>query len=204
MNTINIMKYFKYFAYLAILSSWITILISIHYNPWFNLARNPLSDLGGGNLLYGHPSPKYPFIYNFGMIMTGSFMILFGTYIIYISRNKIENSGGTIFSISGLFLILIGIYNEGTYPHDFVSIWFFIIASISIFFIGISILTMKNYKYGLTLTLLPIISWLIYAIFNIKSGAEGEILGILVIQTSVLLYLSNVNRYRSNKEINIY
>jgi len=109
MNTINIMKYFKYFAYLAILSSWITILISIHYNPWFNLARNPLSDLGGGNLLYGHPSPKYPFIYNFGMIMTGSFMILFGTYIIYISKNKIENSGGTIFSISGLFLILIGI-----------------------------------------------------------------------------------------------
>ncbi|MGC9134750.1 DUF998 domain-containing protein [Caldisphaera sp.] len=200
MDRFNTMiKYFKYFSYLAILSSWITILISVYFNPWFKLTRNALSDLGGGNLLSGHPPPKYPFIYNYGMIITGLFMILFSIYIIYVSRNKIENSGGTIFSISGLFLILIGIYHEGTYPHDFVSMWFYIITSFSIFFIGISILAIKNYKYGLTLTLLPIISWLIYAFADFKSGAEGEIFGIIVIQISVIIYLANLRHYKFNR-----
>ncbi|MGP6207211.1 DUF998 domain-containing protein [Cuniculiplasma sp. SKW3] len=107
---------------LAIMSAWITIGVAIWLNPWFKITSNALSDLGGGNLKNnGHPSPTYPFVYNYGLIVTGILIGAFSISMIREIKNKIEIVGFSFFIIGGLFLALIGIYHEGTYPHDFVS-----------------------------------------------------------------------------------
>ncbi|MGC8566696.1 MAG: DUF998 domain-containing protein [Caldisphaera sp.] len=190
-SKVRIPKLIKLFSIFAIISSWITIFLSISLNPWFKVNKNALSDLGGGSYINGHPPPRFPFVYNIGMIITGSLIIIFSILIAYYSRNKIEAIGGSYFSVSGIFLILIGIYHEGTYPHVFVSLWFFIIASISIFIIGLSLIGIKT-KYGTFLAIFPILIWIVYAFIPFTSVAEGEIYGILAIEISVLLYLKTL------------
>ncbi|WP_297214883.1 DUF998 domain-containing protein [Thermoplasma sp.] len=175
---------------LAIISAWITILASIMFNPWFSVTHNALSDLGGGNLVQnGHPAPTFPFIYNDGMILTGLFIGVFSSFGILYSKNKVETSGLSFFIISGLFLALIGIYHEGTYPHNFVSIWFFILSSISFFTISLSRVMTKNYRSGLSSIIIIMVSWFIEHAVKWGSVAESEIFGIIVIDLIVIIYV---------------
>ena len=187
------------FGLLAIAFAWITIFLAISLNPWFRVNSNALSDLGGGNFQNnGHPSPSYPFVYNYGLIITGILIGLFSISMLHKIENKIEIAGFSFFIIGGLFLSLIGIYHEGTYPHDFVSIWFFIISSISFFVIGIGYLSQKYYKFGALLTGINLLSWIAYVVIPWQSVAEDEIFGVLVIDILVLLSLYNfLNRTRS-------
>ncbi len=181
---------------LAIVSAWVTIGVSIYINPWFRVTNNALSDLGGGNLLLnGHPAPTDPWVYNYGLIITGIIIALFSLSIIYKSSRKIENMGLSFFIISGLFLALIGYYHEGTYPHGFVSIWFFILASISYLTIGISLLS-KSGKFGTVIVLLIIASWIIYSVVNWQSVAEGEIFGVAVIDLAVVFHLLSMKKWK--------
>jgi len=178
------------FSIIAIISAWLTIFIAIHFNPWFSVTKNALSDLGGGNMINNnHPAPLYPYIYNYGMIITGFFLFLFSSMVIMNSKNKIEITGSSFFMISGLFLALIGIYHEGTYPHDFVSIWFFILASISYFAIGISLIINKFFK-GYIIIIILILSWILYSIIPWQSVAEDEIFGIIVIDIIVIIHIT--------------
>ena len=179
---------------LAIFFAWIAIGVSIYLNPWFMVTKNALSDLGGGNLiLNGHPAPTYPWVYNDGLIITGLIIAFFSISVIYDSSGKIENMGMSFFIISGLFLALIGFYHEGTYPHDFVSIWFFIIASISYIVVGISLL-FRSRKFGVALILLIIASWIVYSVVNWQSVAEDEIFGVVVIDLAVMLHIFSMKR----------
>ena len=190
MNKNYSIKLIFLFSALAIISAWLTIIISIHFNPWFSVTKNALSDLGGGNLINNnHPAPLYPYIYNYGMIITGILLFLFSSMIIINSRNKIEINGLSFFMISGLFLALIGIYHEGTYPHDFVSIWFFILASISYFSIGISLIINKFLR-GYIIIITLILSWILYSIIPWQSVAEDEIFGIIVIDIIVMIHIT--------------
>ena len=84
---------------------------------------------------------------------------------------------------------MIGIYHEGTYPHDFVSIWFFIIASISYATIGISLLFGQFKKTGVLLLIILIVSWAIFIAVPWQSVAENEIFGIIIIDVMVLLHI---------------
>ncbi|AFZ69883.1 putative membrane protein [Caldisphaera lagunensis DSM 15908] len=191
MNKRTIKKLIILFSILAILSSWVTIFTSISFNPWFKINKNAFSDLGGGSYINGHPPPMFPFIYNVGMIITGSLIFIFSIFIAFYSRNVIEAIGGSYFSLSGIFLILIGIYHEGTYPHIFVSLWFFILASISIFILGISLIKIYRNR-GLFLTIFPILAWIFSYFIPFSSTAETELYGILAIEISVLLYISTL------------
>ncbi len=188
-------------GFIAIILAWSIILISIHYNPWFNITHNALSDLGGGNLINnGHPAPKYPEIYNYGLIFTGIAMTVFSVFSISAAKNKILISGYSFFIISSLFLALIGIYHEGTYPHDFVSIWFFILASFSYFVISAGIIL--NYKAGtgVLMIIIDILSWILYLIIPWQSVAEDEVFGVAVIDILVLLNIYTMlreNKYSS-------
>lgn len=174
---------------LAIIAAWVTIGLSVYLNPWFRVTGNALSDLGGGTLLLnGHPAPAYPWVYNYGLIITGVIIALFSLSVITSNSRKIGNIGMSFFIISGLFLALIGVYHEGTYPHDFVSIWFFIIASISYLVVGISLLH-SSIKFGISLIILIILAWIIYLSVNWQSVAEDEIFGVVVIDIAVLMHL---------------
>ncbi|CAC12115.1 conserved hypothetical membrane protein [Thermoplasma acidophilum] len=183
-------KFLIIIASIAIASAWITILISALLNPWFSVTHNALSDLGGGNLLQnGHPAPTDPFVYNGGMILTGVFIALFSVDGIINAQDKVENAGFSFFIISGLFLCLIGIYHEGTYPHDFVSIWFFILSTISFATLGISRLIRKRYGTGMIILSMLITSWIVEYLVRWGSVAESEIFGICIIDAAVIIYV---------------
>ncbi|BFH72958.1 DUF998 domain-containing protein [Sulfurisphaera javensis] len=180
---------------IGILSAWVTILISALLNPWFSITHNALSDLGGGGPQYEHPYPTDPLVYNGGLIITAIIIFIFSILVVKYSRNKVEVVGGSFFMISALFLALIGIYHEGTYPHDFVSLWFFILASISYLTISISlILTKKFWKRGILLISIIFISWILFTVIPWQSVAESEIFGISIIDICVILHGLSFNQ----------
>ena len=183
------MKYIYITGVITLILIWVVIIISAAFNPWFSVTGNALSDLGGGNMvLNGHPAPAYPSIYNVGLMIEAIFIAILASLFLSKSKHKVENAGISFFIISALFLALIGIYHEGTYPHDFVSIWFFILASISYVTIGISLIINKM-KFGIPITLSIIISWILYAIIPWQSVAEDEIFGIAVIELVVIFHM---------------
>ncbi|KPV46252.1 hypothetical protein SE19_06235 [Acidiplasma aeolicum] len=180
---------------ITMLLIWIVIAVSSAFNPWFGITHNALSDLGGGNLINnGHPAPLYPWIYNVGLMIEGVLIAILSSFFILRTRNTIEIVGSSFFIISGLFLALIGIYHEGTYPHDFVSIWFFILATISYTAIGFSIILI-NIKTGISLLVILVIAWILFAIIPWGSVAENEIFGIIVIEIVVIIHIHNIIKY---------
>jgi len=180
---------------ITMLLIWIVIAVSSAFNPWFGITHNALSDLGGGNLINnGHPAPLYPWIYNVGLMIEGILIAILSSFFILRARNTIEIVSSSFFIISGLFLALIGIYHEGTYPHDFVSIWFFILATISYTAIGFSIILI-NIKTGISLLVILVIAWILFAIIPWGSVAENEIFGIVVIEIVVIIHIHNIIKY---------
>jgi len=178
------------FGLSGIIAAWVTIFLAWHLNPWFSIQGNALSDLGGGNLtLNGHPAPTLPIVYNGGMIFTSMLLALYAILMISISRNKIEETGNSFFIVAGIFLALIGIYHEGTYPHDFVSIWFFILASLAYGTISLGLITGGRPRIGSAMIAFLVSSWVIYAIVPWGSVAENEIFGVSVVDTVVLLQI---------------
>lgn len=194
-----------YFGAAGIVSAWVTIFVSAFLNPWFSVFSNALSDLGGGNMtLNGHPSPNLPLIYNLGMIFTSVMIMVFSAVMISISRNKIESTGESFFIIAGLFLALIGIYHEGTYPHDFVSIWFFILSSISYVTIGIGLSISELRSYGLVIIVVILVSWILYLLIPWGSVAEDEIFGIAVIDLLVAIHLISESKHKLRSSSKTY
>ncbi len=171
----------------GIASAWLTVFLSIALNPWFSITRNALSDMGGGGPLNGHPYPAYPLVYNLGLVITAAIIAAFSALVIKHSRNKLEAVGGSFFMISALFLALIGIYHEGTYPHDFVSLWFFVLSSISYLTIGASLMFIKM-ELGLVIVLLVAFGWVAFALVPWQSTAETELFGIIIIDLCVIVH----------------
>ena len=186
----NVSRYATIFGVLGIISAWLTILVSWHLNPWFSIQGNALSDLGGGNMTAnGHPEPSFPFVYNGGLIFTSILLMIFAAMMVSISRNRIETAGSSFFIVAGIFLALIGIYHEGTYPHDFVSIWFFILASLAYGTISVGLMKSRNIAKGSAILGILIIAWIAYALIPWGSVAEGEVFGIAVVDVVVLIHI---------------
>ncbi|MEM3288440.1 MAG: DUF998 domain-containing protein, partial [Saccharolobus sp.] len=88
--------------------------------------------------------------------------------------------------IAAIFLALIGIFHEGTYPHQFVSLWFFIQFDIAILVYGIGLLRVKR-KWGIYMLTLFIISNIVAGIVKWPSAATIEAYGIIVIDIWVIM-----------------
>ncbi|MCY0880049.1 MAG: DUF998 domain-containing protein [Firmicutes bacterium] len=115
---------------LAIASAWATILWAIREYPGYHLLGHSLSDLGG-------PLSPDPAVYNVGLMVTGGLISLYGVALLLASRDPAASAGATVFSLDGVFLGLIGYFHEGTAPHVFLSMWFFIEAALGCFLWGI-------------------------------------------------------------------
>ena len=176
MRIINIARYL---GLTAALTAWITIYTSIYYNPWFNLFKHALSDLGTSDAFS-------PWIYNYGLILTGLILMLYSPYLVYISRNKIEAVGGGYVLIGGLFLILIGIFPGGTRPHVFVSTYFFIQMGIAILTMGIGSVLDRRRLYSLSCILIFILM-LIGGFIDWPSVAIQEIYEVILLNIWVLI-----------------
>jgi len=179
------MKMLKILSLMAIAYSWAMIFVSMLLNPWFVFQEDAFSALGSD-------FANYPFIYNiFAMIGTGIIITFYSVYAIYSSRNKFENTGYSFLFISGIFLMLIGIYHSGTRPHTFVSSWFFIESLMSFFIISFGLIRIRKIKLGLALLTLMVISPIIAYIIPWQSVAETEAYGIFVIDIAYAIsYIS--------------
>lgn len=179
---VDILVVFKYFGLVAVITAWIVIGICIILNPWFVFTRDAFSDLGG-------PEAYMPWIYNYGLMITGIFILLYSVYLTLDSKNKIETAGSSFMFIAGLFLILIGLFPSGTRPHTFVSLWFFIQSDLSILTWGLGLIVRKNVKIGEVVLLIALLGGLIGFLVNWPSAAVAETFGIIVIDLWVILML---------------
>ncbi|WP_168367229.1 DUF998 domain-containing protein [Acidianus brierleyi] len=180
-------NFLKYSGIIAAILAWLVIFLSIFINPWFVFTRNAFSDLGG-------PIAKDPWLYNYGLIIVAIFTFLYGIYLVIVNEGKVEIVGSSFVMVAAIFLSLIGIYHEGTYPHVFVSTWFFIQFDIAILTYGIGLL-MKIKKLGISMILLFIIATLVAIVVPWPSAATIEAWGISAIDVWVILsYLSIINK----------
>jgi len=179
MTVESIIKPLRYTGLIAALSGWITIFTAISVNPWFVFTRDAFSDLGA-------PDANMPWIYNYGLIITGLIIILYSIPQLYDSMNRIESFASAYTSVTGIFLILIGVFPSGTRPHVFVSTWFFIQGDLTILLWGIGLLIRGWKKLGLFFLLMSIIAGVIGFTVDWPSAATAEAFGVVVLDIWIL------------------
>ncbi|OWP56479.1 MAG: hypothetical protein B2I17_05260 [Thermoplasmatales archaeon B_DKE] len=157
---------------LWISSAWII-------NPWFNFQTGALSALGS-------PGANDPWVYNVGLMFTSILIVVYSAGLIMYSRNVIQNVGVSFFIVAAMFLALIGIYHGGTYPHDFVSMWFFIQADISIIIWGAGTFLYRKLIGSYSIAIALLATFLAYAL-NWPSSAELETFGTCAISLWVVI-----------------
>lgn len=177
---VGFLKIFRFMGLIAMIFAWIVILTSIQLNPWFVYTKNAFSDLGG-------PDANMPWVYNYGLIITGLLVILYSIYLVLDSDNKIETVGAAFVLIAGVFLMLIGIFPAGTEPHVFISLWFFIQFDLAIITWGFGLLLSGWRSTGLVFLLMSVLGPIIALLINWPSAAMAETYGIFIIDIWVLL-----------------
>jgi len=176
-------SFLKYSGIIAIILAWLVILVSLSINPWFVFTGNAFSDLGG-------PVANDPWLYNYGLIAVAIFTFIYGAYLAAINEEKMEVIGSSFVMVAAIFLALIGIFHEGTYPHIFVSTWFFIQFDIAILTYGIGLFTRMK-KPGIFMILLFLVATLVAVMVPWPSAATIEAWGISAIDVWVIIsYLS--------------
>lgn len=138
----NPLKYLRYNGLLAFVIAYVFILVSISVNPWFDLFKNALSDLGRLGL-------ENSYIFNTGLIIAALTALTYVPSLLNFFRSKIGYMSVGVFLVAIFHLLLIGIFPEGTKPHGFVSYEFFGLMTLSLLLIGISLIVEKSSKYGI-------------------------------------------------------
>lgn len=136
------------FGIFAIISAFAWISGAMAINPGFNFFKGALSQLGSNGA-------DSPWVYNTGLVFTAILLFIFAIGLLACSKNKIEEAGSSFLMVAAIFLALVGIFHGGTYPHDFVSVYFFIQSGLAIITIGIGLL-LENKKQGIIILFLAI------------------------------------------------
>jgi len=177
---------------IAVVVAWIVIGLSWHLNnDWFIFTRHAYSDFGGS-------MSCCPELYNYGLMLVGLLLGLYGISITGLASNKIEVMGGSYMIMAGVFLALIGIFPSGTRPHTFVSTWFFIQADIALMITSLGLWRRLRSPlafagFASSLAAFPV-AIILDSIFGWPSAAVIETYGIIVIDiVSIFIY---VNYYK--------
>lgn len=170
----------SYTGIAGIACAWAIIGTSVALNPWFVLTRNAFSDLGAD-------SATDPWLFNYGMIGIGALICVYSWTLAFRARNRTQVAGGTLFLTAGFFLMLIGYFHEGTYPHLFISYWFFVQSALAIIAWGLGLLLSGERKEGSAVLMLGLISPLAAAVIPWPSAAMAEGFGIVVINVWVAI-----------------
>lgn len=164
----------------AAVSAWITISLSILRNPWFNVFKHALSDLGG-------PRAIDPWVYNVGLVITGVLTSIYALYAASASASKIAVYASSFIFIAGIFLVLIGVFPSGTRPHTFVSTWFFVQMWMAVVASAIDFLARKRLVLGTLLLALSAAGLLAALLIKWPSVALLEIYGAVLINVYVVV-----------------
>jgi len=166
-----------------------SIISSILLHPWFSFPHNALSDLGA----VGTP---YNAIFNLGLVITGVLSLIFMPGLRTLLHGAVGKIGGVVLSAGLLSLILIGVFPEGTFPHWYVSVGFFVFSATGITLIGTDqALTRAARPWGvlvLSLVALALVSVsLIWTIDGIKP-AIPETIGAFVFSEFSLIFAARL------------
>ena len=166
---------------------------AISRNPWFVFTENAFSDLG-------NPMANDPWLFNYGMILNGVLIVLYSIYLIDVSFNKAGTVGGAFMMITGVFLVLIGVFHEGTMHHYFVSVWFFTQSDLSILAWGLALYRERHWsRYGWLFLALSLLGPVIAYIVPWPSTATVEAFGILIMNIWVLSMNGITPRFTEDK-----
>jgi len=110
------------------------ILLAIYYSPWFSWTENALSDLG----VQGTAA----ILFNSSLVVGGVLTIIFAIGLREILLNKTLGRIGTLILIlDATILCAVGIFPETAgVIHLYVSVAFFVLFPISLFFIGVAMM----------------------------------------------------------------
>lgn len=137
-----LIRYLRYSGLLAFVIAYVFIFVSILINPWFNLFKNALSDLGRLGL-------ENSYVFNTGLILAALTAFTYIPSLLNFFKSRVGYMSVGVFFVALLHLLLIGVFPEGTEPHGFVSYEFFALMTLSLLMIGISLITEKLSRYGL-------------------------------------------------------
>jgi len=170
----------RYCGVAAALLAWVIFAYNISVNPWFVFSEHAFSDLGG-------PLAADPNLYNAGMMVSGTLIILYSLRCLEDSSNKLETAGGAFLAMAGIFLIFIGVYPSGTRSHGFISYWFFAQADLAIIAWGLGLVARGERDLGAVVAALGFLSPLVAILVPWPSTAMVEAFGIVVMNVWVVL-----------------
>ncbi len=171
----------RYTGLAAFLGGWVVILAAISRNPWFVFTENAFSDLG-------NPMANDPWLFNYGMMLNGLLIVVYGFYLVHVSFSKTSSVGGGFMMITGVFLVLIGAFPEGSQNHFFVSVWFFTQGALTVLTWGLALYRDARWsRVGWVFLALSLGGSLLALIVPWPSIAVVEAYGILIMDVWVAL-----------------
>jgi len=173
----------KYSSWALLVSPWILFLVCYLLTPKWILTENALSDFGNPEFT------KYYLVYNVGLIILAIIIWLMSLGIVARVRNKVQVFAGAFWFVAGIFLALIGYYHEGTYPHVFVSVWFFVQGALAIGIMGIGTYIEKDIKSSIIQLIIALFMPLGAIIVHFPSAATEEIYEISLMDVWLIFYL---------------
>lgn len=173
--TERIGKMTKYSGAALVIVPWIIFLICYLLNPQWILTKDALSS-------FGDPSfSQYPWVYNVGLGIISVIIWFMALGIVETAENKVQVFGGAFWFVAGIFLALIGYYHGGTYPHDFVSTWFFVQAAFAITIMGLGSYPERDFRGAVVPIIIALLMPLGGLLVHFPSAATTEIYEIIII-----------------------
>jgi len=163
----------------AIAVGWVTIISSIAVNPWFSVTTNALSDLGAitvGNRM----------LFNVGLAVAGMLSLGYTCCLVNSARNKLGVFAAGVYSLASVHLLLIAVFPEGTGPHWFVSVEFFVLTGVSIPLLGVALIVAGARRHGLMSMLWAVAGFVGSAVVEWPSIALLEIYNLALITAWIL------------------
>ena len=177
----NYLDKLRYTGLVAFLGGWVVILAAISRNPWFVFTENAFSDLG-------NPVANDPWIFNYGMMLNGLLIILYGFYLFHVSFNKTSSVGAGFMMITGTFLVLIGVFPEGSQNHFMVSVWFFTQGALTVLTWGLALYRSTRWSWeGVIFLVLSLGGSLLALLVPWPSIAMAEAWGIIIMDIWVAM-----------------
>ena len=168
------------FAISLVVVPWILFLICYIINPRWILTKDALSS-------FGDPSfTSYPWVYNYGLGIIALIIWFMALGMVIVAENKVQVFGGASWFMAGIFLALIGYYHGGTYPHDFVSTWFFVQAAISLAIMGLGAYPQRDFIGSVVPIAIAILMPLGSIVVHWPSAATIEIYEIIIMDAVVI------------------
>jgi len=140
---LKVVKMAGFFGIAAPILGFMMIFLAIRLSPWFSWTGNALSDLGVSGL--------GAIIFNNGLLMTGSFMMVFFLGFFELSEgSQLGRLGSGIFLMCAILLCAIGFFPETAGAiHQHVSVAFFVSIPIYKFVLGAFMVRNDMRKVGL-------------------------------------------------------